>query len=86
MGGENMVHWHLPKLIEQVRRESNEPLSLPQIAHATGLAVSTIYILVEHPPKRVDTWTLNQLLIFLSHHLGPLSMNDLLEFEFPEGS
>jgi hypothetical protein len=81
-----MVHWHLPRLIEQVQQASDEPLSLPQIARTTGIAVSTIYMLVEHPPRRVDTRTLNQLLIFLSQHLGPLTMNDLLEFESPEPS
>lgn len=81
-----MMHWHLPELLEEARHRSGESLNLPHIAGATGLSVSTVYMLIERTPKRVDTNTLNQLLTYLSRYLGPLTTNDILEFELPKDS
>lgn len=81
-----MMHWHLPALLERARHKSGEPLNLPQISQATGLSVSTVYMLIERTPKRVDVNTIHQLLLYLSHYLGPLTTSDLLEFENPQDS
>lgn len=81
-----MMHWHLPKLLEEARSKSGEHLNLPQISEATGLSVSTIYMLIERSPKRIDANTMNRLLTYLSRYLGPLTTNDLLEFELTEDS
>jgi len=81
-----MVHWHLPRLIQEVQKKNGDELTLPRIAREVGIAVSTIYLLMETPPRRVDVQTAERLLTFLSQHLGPLTMNDLLEFEFSERS
>jgi hypothetical protein len=80
-----MVHWHLPQLIRDVQDKSGGKLTLPHIAREAGIAVSTIYLLMEKPPKRLDVPTAERLLTFLSRYLGPLTMNDLLEFKFSEG-
>lgn len=81
-----MVHWRWPMLLEQARQKSGERLHFSHIAQATGLSVSTVYLLTEHPPKRVDIHTVNQLLIFLRQYLGPITTNDLLEFEHSESA
>lgn len=79
-----MVYWRWPTLLEQARQQSGERLHYAQIAQATGLSISTVYLLTEHPPKRVDIHTLDRLLIFLRQYLGPITTNDLLEFEHSE--
>jgi hypothetical protein len=81
-----MMHWRLPELLEEVRRKSGERLNLPQISEATGLSVSTVYMLIEHRPKRIDVNMVHQLLVYPSRYLGPLNTNDLLEFELPKAS
>jgi hypothetical protein len=81
-----MMHWRLPELLEEARRRSGEHLNLPHISEATGLSVSTVYMLTERTPKRVDVNTMHQLLVYLSHYLGPLTTHDLLEFELPKES
>lgn len=81
-----MMHWHLPELLEAAREKSGERLNLPQISAATGLSVSTVYMLTERTPKRIDVNTINQLLVYLSSYLGPLTTHDLLEFELPNDS
>jgi predicted DNA-binding transcriptional regulator AlpA len=43
-----MMNWRLPELLEEARRKSGERLNLPQISEATGLSVSTVYMLIEH--------------------------------------
>ena len=81
-----MVHWRWPTLLEQAREKSGERLHFAQIAEATGLSISTVYLLTEHQPKRVDINTLNQLLLFLRKYLGPITTDDLLEFEHSEST
>jgi DNA-binding Xre family transcriptional regulator len=75
-----MVRWSLYKAMGRYQAQTGEPMSLNDLAKATGLARSIIMSAANGSSTRVDMKTLNTLLDFFATKVDPISVADLLEY------
>ena len=76
-----MVRWSLYKVMGRYQAQTGVPMSLNDLAEATGLAHTVILFVANGRSTRVDLKTLNTLLDFFADKVDPISVADLLEYE-----
>jgi len=77
-----MIRWTLNSLIGELEDATKAKYSLRRVARETDISYPAIHRISQNSADRVDTKTLDRLLVFFNGRLARrVTVNDLLQYE-----
>ena len=82
----NMIRWKLNSLIGELEDTTKSKYSLARVAKEAEISYPAVHRISQNTADRIDTKTLDKLMMFFSGRLDRrVTVDDLLQYEEPAG-